>query len=100
MKEEVQETKNKVGILEEKLEKGCSSDKENDYQKKHLHTAESALEWTENNLVEERVEYNRGTPCCTKAICGLGGCGKTSAAIEFAWKYLERFPGGVFWING
>ena len=100
MKEEVQETKNKVGILEEKLEKGCSSDKENDYQKKHLHTAESALEWTENNLVEERVEYNRGTPRCTKAICDLGGCGKTSVAIEFTWRYSERFPGGVFWING
>ena len=107
---ELQEIKNKVGILEEKLEKGCSSDRENDYQKKHLCTAprrlkrfigrESALEWLEENLVEERVEYNRGTPCCTKTICGLGGCGKTSVAIEFAWKYLERFPGGVFWING
>ena len=110
VKKEIQETKNKVGILEEKFEKGCSSDKENDYQKKHLCTAprrlkrfigrESALEWLEKNLVEERVEYNRGTPCWTKAICGLGGCGKTSVAIEFAWKYLERFPGGVFWING
>ena len=94
MKKEVQETKNKVGILEGKLEKGCSSDKENDYQKKHLYTApchlrrfigrESALERIEKNLVEGRVEYNRGTPCCTKAICGLGGCGKTSVAIEFA----------------
>ena len=110
VKKEVQETKNKVGILEEKFEKGCSSDKENDYQKKHLCTAprrlkrfigrESALEWLEKNLVEERVEYNRGTPCCTKAICDLGGCGKTSVAIEFTWRYSERFPGGVFWING
>ena len=110
VKKEVQETKNKVGILEEKFEKGCYSDKENDYQKKHLCTAprrlkrfigrESALEWLEKNIVEERVEYNSGIPCCTKAICGLGGCGKTSVAIEFAWRYLERFPGGVFWING
>ena len=106
----LQEVENRVDILEEKVEKGCSSQKENDYQKKYVCTAprqvksffgrESALKWLEENLVEERVKNNRGTPCSTKAICGLGGCGKTSVAIEFAWKYLERFPGGVFWING
>ena len=109
-KAKLQEVENRVDILEEKVEKGCSSQKENDYQKKYVCTAprqvksffgrESALKWLEKNLVEERVENNRGTPCSTKAICGLGGCGKTSVAIEFAWKYLERFPGGVFWING
>ena len=106
----LQEVENRVDILEEKFEKGCSSQKENDYQKKYVCTAprqvksffgrESALKWLEKKLVEERVESNRGTPCRTKAICGLGGCGKTSVAIEFVWKYLERFPGGVFWING
>ena len=106
----LQEVENRVDILEEKFEKGCSSQKENDYQKKYVCTAprqvksffgrESALKWLEKKLVEERVESNRGTPCRTKAICGLGGCGKTSVAIEFAWKYWERFPGGVFWING
>ena len=110
VKNEVQDTKKRVGILEEKFEKGCSSQKENNYQKEHLCTAprrlkrfigrESALEWLEKNLVEKSVESNRGTPCCTKAICGLGGCGKTSVAIKFAWNYLECFPGGVFWING
>ena len=106
----LQEVENRVDILEEKFEKGCSSQKENDYQKKYVCTAprqvksffgrESALKWLKKNFVEERVENNRGTPCGTKAICGLGGCGKTSVAIEFVWKYLERFPGGVFWING
>ena len=106
-KHKLQKTENEVGILKEKVEKGCSTQKENDY---HLCTAprqlklfigrESALEWLEKNLVEKSVESNRGTPCCTKAICGLGGCGKTSVAIKFAWNYLECFPGGVFWING
>ena len=106
-KHKLQKTENEVGILKEKVEKGCSTQKESDY---HLCTApgqlklfigrESALEWLEKNLVEKSVENNRGTACCTKAICGLGGCGKTSVAIKFAWNYLECFPGGVFWING
>ena len=106
-KHKLQKTENEVGILKEKVEKGCSTKKENDY---HLCTAprqlklfigrESALEWLEKNLVEKSVENNRGNPCCTKAICGLGGCGKTSVATKFAWNYMECFPGGVFWING
>ena len=56
----------------------------------------SALEWLGNNLVME----SGGTSLCTKAICGLGGCGKTSLAVEFAWSCKHLFPGGVYWING
>ena len=33
-------------------------------------------------------------------ICGLGGCGKSSLAFEYAWRNLERYPGGVYVING
>ena len=61
----------------------------------------TALSWLEKNLVlESGVQSGAKTSCCTKTICGLGGCGKTSLAIEFAWIYKRRFPGGVFWING
>ena len=61
----------------------------------------TALSWLEKNLVlESSVQSGAKTSCCTKMICGLGGCGKTSLAVEFAWIYKRRFPGGVFWING
>ena len=58
----------------------------------------SALEWLERNIITENIGTEMS--CCTKTICGLGGCGKTSLAIEFAWNYKDHFPGGVFWING
>ena len=34
------------------------------------------------------------------AICGLGGVGKTSLAVEFLWQHQEKYPGGIFWISG
>ena len=61
----------------------------------------TALSWLEKNLVlESSVQSGAKASCCTKTICGLGGCGKTSLAVEFAWMNKSRFPGGVFWING
>ena len=107
------ETSTKVSILQEKvvgLEKGQATQEPNDRDDEQLCTApsrlplftgrNSALDWLEKSLLPESVEVNPGTSCCTKTICGLGGCGKTSLAVEFAWSHKNRFPGGLFWING
>ena len=38
--------------------------------------------------------------CAHTAICGLGGIGKTSLAVEFSWRHKNEYPGGIFWISG
>ena len=38
--------------------------------------------------------------CVHSAICGLGGVGKTSLAVEFLWQQEGEYPGGIFWISG
>jgi len=34
------------------------------------------------------------------AVCGLGGMGKTTLAVEVCWRKREKFPGGCFWLTG
>ncbi len=34
------------------------------------------------------------------AICGLGGSGKTSLAVEYAHRMKGHYQGGVFWFSG
>ena len=110
LQEDVTEVKEEIETLKHKVQVGPHKGDNDDDDDDILCTApiglteftgrKSELEWLERNLVLLNPEKKPGTSCCIKTICGLGGCGKTSLAIEFAWRCKHRFPGGVFWVNG
>ena len=110
LQEDVMEVKEEIETLKHKVQVGPHKGDNDDDDDDILCTApiglteftgrKSELEWLERKLVLLNPEKKPGTSTCMKTICGLGGCGKTSLAIEFAWRYKHRFPGGVFWVNG
>ena len=110
LQEDVMEVKEEVKTLKHKAQVGPQKGDDDEDDDDILYTAptglteftgrKSELEWLERNLVLLNSEKKPGNSSCIKTICGLGGCGKTSLAIEFAWRYKHRFPGGVFWVNG
>ena len=110
LQEDVMEVKEEVKTLKHKAQVGPHKGDNDDDDDGILCTApielteftgrKSELEWLERNLVLLNPEKKPGASSCVKTICGLGGCGKTSLAIEFARRYKHRFPGGVFWVNG
>ena len=66
-------------------------------RKKILETLERAFDDV------NATENSRGVPkrgVNIRGICGLGGCGKSSLALEYAWRNMERYAGGVFVVNG
>ena len=38
--------------------------------------------------------------CVTTAICGLGGVGKSTLAVEHVWSHKQEYTGGVFHVSG
>ena len=55
----------------------------------------------ENELTAIAAYLKENTSSCADtAICGLGGVGKTSLAVEFIWRHKNDYPGGVYWISG
>lgn len=64
---------------------------------------------TEMENLEKGFGVNNSTPDVhavagenskVRGICGLGGCGKSSLAFEYAWRNMECYPGGVLVVNG
>ena len=111
LQEDVMEIKEEVETLKHKAHVGPHKGDDDGEDDEHiLYTApigltdftgrKAELQWLERNLLSLNPEKKPGTSSCIKTICGLGGCGKTSLAIEFAWRCKHRFPGGVFWVNG
>ncbi len=43
--------------------------------------------------------FNREVLVPTVVVTGIGGMGKSQFATEFAYRYGQYFPGGVFWLN-
>ena len=37
--------------------------------------------------------------CKVFGVSGLGGCGKTTLAVEYAWRCCSFYTGGIFWIS-
>ncbi|KAL9972625.1 hypothetical protein ACROYT_G018965 [Oculina patagonica] len=53
----------------------------------------------EIEILEECLPFESDKGLKISAICGLGGCGKTTLAAQFAWKRKPEYEGGVFWIS-
>lgn len=64
----------------------------------HFTGRKKILEILERAFDDNTTANSRGVPrrgVNIRGICGLGGCGKSSLALEYAWRNIERYPGGV-----
>ena len=61
---------------------------------------ESQMKELEILLLGNQEEAKIETNVSLAAICGLGGCGKTSLVAEYAQRMKSHYQGGVFWISG
>lgn len=53
----------------------------------------------EEKTLEKCLPLESGSGLKMVAICGLGGCGKTTLATQFAWEHKAKYEGGVFWVS-
>ena len=55
----------------------------------------------ELGVLEDAFDIAMSSTPCHKVIgiCGLGGCGKTTLAVEYSWRCRDFYTGGVFWVS-
>ena len=89
-----------LAILKEKLERSSFSEE----SKEIVFDAPEQSKWftgreKELSILEKCLQFEKIGGLNMAAICGLGGCGKTTLASHFAWKRKAEYEGGVFWIS-
>lgn len=89
-----------LAILKEKLERLSFSEE----SKEIVFDAPEQSKWftgreKELSILEKYLQFEKSGGLNMAAICGLGGCGKTTLASHFAWKRKAEYEGGVFWIS-
>ena len=89
-----------VGVMRTRLdEKSSSGD-----SKLNVFDAPDHNKWftgreKEVESLEKCLSFGKGNKLKIAAICGLGGCGKTTLAAHVAWKHKHAYEGGVFWVS-
>lgn len=56
---------------------------------------EGILAELQSRLIAANHNRDKPSACCLR---GIGGMGKTEIALEFAYRHLSHWQGGVFWV--